>query len=354
MKNSILVSILLILSLGCIRNNISNEPIRSKSLDSSQTLTTIAFGSCNKENLEQPMWQYIAGNNPDLWIWLGDNIYGDSENPNVLEEKYNRQKTNPSYQSFINQTPIIGIWDDHDYGQNDGDKTHPTKKESQQLLLDFLDVAKDAKVRTQEGAYQSYTVGKGNQKVKIILLDARYFRDELIKNPNQGGQRYLPNETGTILGEAQWQWFENELTDSDAQIHIIGCGIQMIPEQHNYEKWANFPNEHNRLFDLIEKTQPNQPILISGDRHLAEISKTILNKTNQPLYDITSSGLTHSYDSVLEKGEANAHRVGDKLTGKKNFGIFRINWNATPPQVTAEIRGLENELIFDEKIEAFK
>ena len=354
MKNVLLFNSLLFIFFSCTRTTtIEDQTTNSQLVDTSKIMTTIAFGSCNKENLSQSIWQPISNNNPDLWIWLGDNIYGDSEDPNVLEGKYNRQKANPNYRKFIEQTPVIGIWDDHDYGQNDGNKTHPIKKESQQLLLDFLDVPANATVRTQEGVYQSYTFGQGNQKVKVLLLDTRYFRDELQKNPTKSGQRYLPNETGTILGETQWQWLESELTNSDAQIHIIGGSIQMIPEQHNYEKWANFPIEYDKLFNLIEKTQPNQPILVSGDRHLAEISTINLSKMNQPLYEITSSGLTHSYEKVLEKGEVNAHRVGDKLTGKKNFGVFHIDWSSSPPSVKVEIRDIENEVIFDEVIEAF-
>jgi alkaline phosphatase D len=353
MKNYILLLAIVFL-FGCKDNSlVQTKQNSAKTIHPTQILTTIAFGSCNKESEPQPMWQYISNHKPDLWIWLGDNIYGDSEDTSVLRAKYALQKSTVEYQKFIQQTPVIGIWDDHDYGQNDGNKTHPTKVASQQLMLDFLDVPVGAKVRMQEGAYQAYTFGKNNQKVKIILLDARYFRDELEKNPNKGGQRYLPNPTGTILGEAQWQWLEQELIDSDAQIHIIGCGIQMIAEQHHYEKWANFPKDRNRLFDLIEKTQPNQPILISGDRHLAEISKIKLNKSGKLLYDITASGLTHSYEKVLEKGEPNAHRVGEKITGKKNFALFRIDWAASPPQIKVEVRGLESELMFEEIIEAF-
>ena len=256
MKNFLLLSSLLFTLFSCSRTTITDKKItKGLPIDPSKTLTTIAFGSCNKSTLDQSVWQAVSNHNPDLWLWLGDNIYGDSEDTSVLRKKYNHQKSNSSYQKFIKQTPVLGIWDDHDYGQNDGNKTHPIKVESQQLLLDFLDVPNNATVRTQKGVYQYYTFGQNNKKVKVILLDARYFRDELKKNPNKSGQRYLPSETGTILGETQWNWFENELTNSDAQIHIIGCGIQMLPEQHNYEKWANFPNEYDKLLDLIEKTQ---------------------------------------------------------------------------------------------------
>ncbi len=320
-------------------------------LNKQETLTIIAFGSCNDEDKEQPMWSAILENRPDLWIWLGDNIYGDSEDIEVLKAKYTKQQANQEYQKLLKSTPIVGIWDDHDYGANDGDKNFSIKKESKELMLDFLGVDKNESVWSREGAYQSYTFGRENQKVKVILLDVRYFRDELEPNPEKGGQRYLINEKGDILGEAQWKWFEDELINSDAQIHIIGSGIQMIPEEHFFEKWSNFPVAHKRLMDVLVSTKAKNAILLSGDRHIAEISKVKRDGLNYPLYEITASGLTHSYEKIREVGEANQHRVGDKYTGEKNFGLFTIDWSANPLKVKAEIRGLENKAIFEEVIQ---
>ena len=116
------------------------------------------------------------------------------------------------------------IWDDHDYGQSDGGKNFKVKAEAQQLFLDFVGVPKDAEVRKTEGIYQSYTIGKGDKTVKFILLDTRYFRDDLEKNPSRN-PRYFPNETGDMLGENQWKWLENELENSTATFNIICSGI---------------------------------------------------------------------------------------------------------------------------------
>ncbi len=176
--------------------------VNYKSLNTEKLLTTIAFGSCNKHDLPQPIWESVIQNQPDLWIWLGDIIYGDTENMETLKKKYDAQKSNIEYQKLVETCPVIGIWDDHDYGTNDGDKNYSKKEESKQLLLNFLDVSNKSPVRKREGAYQSFTFGKKDKKVKIILLDGRYFRDEL-KKDNSQKKRYLPNETGDVLGEAQ-------------------------------------------------------------------------------------------------------------------------------------------------------
>lgn len=319
-------------------------------IDTAMILNRIAFGSCIHEDEPQPIWSSVLASKPDLWIWLGDMIYGDSSNPEVLEEKYNAQLNNALYRKLLSSTQVIGIWDDHDYGENDGDKNFVIKKESKELMMNFLNVPKDSDARRREGAYQSYVFGEGRSTVKVILLDARYFRDELKKNSLLAGQRYHKNETGDVLGEAQWKWLEDELSDNDAALHIIGCGIQVIPSEHNYEKWSNFPMAQKRLFDLLNSTQPNPTILLSGDRHIAELSSIQLDSLEYPLYEITSSGMTHSYEKVEQKGEPNRYRVNNILSGKKNFAVLDIDWSVSPPQVEMEIRGIDNKVIHQHQL----
>jgi alkaline phosphatase D len=309
---------------------------------SDSALTTIAFGSCNRQDLPQVIWKDILANDPQLWIWLGDNIYGDTENMEVMKQKYDRQKSGEGYQQLRSNAAIVGIWDDHDYGVNDGDKNYSQKAASKGLMLDFLDVPATAPVRTREGAYQDYTFGPEGKQVKVILLDARYFRDELQKGEGDDSRRYLPNETGDVLGEAQWQWLEETLTQSTAQVHLIGCGIQFLSAEHAFEKWANFPAARKRLLDLLVKTQPAAAILLSGDRHIAEVSKMDLEGLPYPLFDITSSGLTHAYTKA--SGEPNAYRVGP-LVNEKNFGVLRLNWSGEKPAVSVEIRSEGNNLL---------
>ena len=349
----IIIAAILLGLLGCKTESdqpLSVHSVNVISVDTSKTLSRIAFGSCSDEDEPQPIWKYIVSNEADLWIWLGDMIYGDSDNPKVLEEKYNEQLANLEYQKLLSSTAVIGIWDDHDYGENDGDKNFAIKKESKELMVNFLNIDKDADVRKREGAYQSYTFGEGEKKVKILLLDGRYFRDELKNNIVRSGQRYHKNEAGDILGEAQWKWLENELSNSDAAIHIIGCGIQVVPVEHNYEKWANFPMAHQRLYNLLNQTQPSRAILLSGDRHIAEISSIQLDSLDYPLYDITSSGLTHSYEKVDQNGEPNQYRVNNILSGQKNFAQLEIDWSVIPPNVKAEIRGLGNHIIYEHQL----
>ncbi len=300
------------------------------SLGQNGKLDRIAFGSCNRQDAPQPLWKPIAADHPDLWVWMGDNIYGDSRIMDTLSAKYARQNANPDYQLLKASTPLIGIWDDHDYGINDGGKYFVQKKESRDLMFDFLDVPQAAAERKREGGYASHTYGEGEQKVKVILLDGRYFRDTLARVDRV----YQNNTTGQILGDAQWKWLENELKTSTAKVNFIVSGIQFLPTEHAYEKWANFPQEREKLLNLIANSGVQNPILLSGDRHIAEVMKLVDSRFPKGIYEVTSSGLTHTWSGIAE--EKNSLRVSD-LVAKLNYGLASFDW--TKDEVLIEIKG---------------
>ncbi len=321
------------------------EAFRPKVLDLSKDLSVIAFGSCNKLHLPQNIWADIVANRPDLWIWLGDIIYADTTNLRALAAHYKRLKTHPEYKKLADNTPVIGIYDDHDYGVNDGGKGMPNKRAAKKSLLDFLDVPYSDPVRKREGAYQSYLFGKPPRQIKIIVLDTRYFRDTLLPDPSPE-RRYLPNLEGDILGESQWAWLEKELTNSPARLHILASSIQVLANEHGHEKWGNFPNARKRLLQLLVKTKPTNLLIISGDRHMAEITKMDLQGLPYPLYDFSSSGLTHIRSG---QEEPNRMRVGPLIV-KRNFGLLKVQWDGDRPIVRMEVRGLQNELLFEHTV----
>ncbi len=301
-----------------------------------KSVDVIAFGSCNRQNRPQPLWQPILADQPDLWIWMGDNIYGDTPDMDTLRAKYELQNLVPDYQALKAKTPIIGVWDDHDYGINDGGKNYAQKKESKNLMMDFLGVPADAPVRKREGAYSSHLIGSGDNLVKIILLDARYFRDTLEKIEKV----YQLNQNGEVLGEAQWNWLEKELNNSPAKVNLISSGVQILPTDHAYEKWANFPKERDRLLGLIAESSAKTPILLSGDRHIAEVMKLTDSRFPNGIYEITSSGLTHTWSEISP--EPNQYRLGE-LIAKLNYGLAFIDWKKQ--EVTFQIKGENGALL---------
>jgi len=259
-----------------------------------------------------------------------------------MRENYALQKKDSAYQDFIKKVPTIGTWDDHDYGINDGGAGYSKKDSVQQIFLDFFNVDPNDPRRSQKGVYFSKKIKINNYSINILLLDTRYFRSDLTKDPT-GKKRYIPNRMGegTFLGKKQWIWLANELKNSKADYNIIISSVQFLSYKHGFESWGNMPHEVEKLKKLISSSKAKGVIILSGDRHIAEISIDSIPNIPYPLIDITSSGLTHSYTSF--SGEANPYRVGN-VVSDKNFGILKFDFKSNTVQM--EIRG-ENNILYE-------
>ncbi|MFC6996660.1 alkaline phosphatase D family protein [Rufibacter roseus] len=315
-------------------------------------LTTIAFGSCNRSDLPQPLWADILMNRPQLWIWLGGNVDTEASDLKALKANYNQQLQEPGYNALRESTTIIGTWDHNDYGKGSAGKEFQDKAESQSLFCDFIGEAEDSPLRQQEGIYSAHTYGPKGQQVKVILLDTRYHRDApekpvpAQKNSKKKKQKKSKAPTADILGEAQWKWLEKELRSNPAQLTIIGNSTQIIPEEHAEEKWADYPKSRERLLKLISRTNSEGVILLSGDRHMAEISQLEVDGRTQPVYEVTSSGLTHTVSRDYAPG-ANKHRVGE-VVAKINFGLIQVDWEKR--EVALQIQGDRNRTYLSQTV----
>jgi len=320
-----------------------NNSKESKKLeDSASNQFILSFGSCNNQNLKNKMWDEILKNKPDVFVWGGDIVYADTEDMNLMKKIYEIQKNDFSYINFKKYIPVIGTWDDHDYGLNDGGIEYAKKDSVQQIFLDFFDVGKLDQRRVQQGVYHSRKYFVGKNTINIIVLDTRYFRTGLTKDTT-GVKRFTPNDygEGSILGKTQWLWLENELNNTKANFNIIVSSIQFLSFEHGFESWGNMPHEVDKLKQIIVNSKAKGVIILSGDRHIAEISKDTISGLNYPLIDFTSSGLTHSYTAY--KGEPNKFRM-TKVVADKNFGILKFDLEKN--QVTMEIRG-ENNVLYE-------
>jgi alkaline phosphatase D len=300
----------------------------------------IAFGSCGSEEHPLPIFDEVVKQQPDLFIFLGDNIYGDTDDMDVLRQKYQLLKNKPSYQNLKNQSDILATWDDHDYGRNDAGKNYPHKEASKEIFLDFFEEPEHSERYHHEGIYHSVYQKVGSKTIQIILLDGRTFRDDLIKMKSQKNRAkqffydldYAPHtdKTKTLLGKQQWAWLEAELR-KPADCRILACGTQFGVEYNGYESWANFPHEQERLVQLIKKTQANHLVFLSGDIHYAEISK-FEHKDCYPIYDITSSGLS----STWRFATPNKNRIEGPVMDNQ-FGLLTIDLSDRNPKLIAEV-----------------
>lgn len=314
-----------------------------------QPIDLIATGSCLRQWKPQPVWEGIRKVGPDLLLLVGDNVYADTRDPAEMRAAYQQLAADPAYQRLKASVPILATWDDHDYGEDNAGAEYPMKAVSRDLFLDFFGVAENHPVRERQGVYRSETFGPPNRLVQVILLDTRYFRSPLkIGEPHSHCQRQtlVPNKDpgAAILGGEQWRWLETQL-EQPAAIRILVSSIQVIPNQHCFEKWANFPYERERLLDLIASTGANGVVLVSGDRHLGEISRLDDPRLPYPLYELTASGLN---SAGAREGETNRFRVSPENVRLDHFGTIRIDWKQNPPGIRLELRGINGELLQSE------
>lgn len=315
--------------------------------------TTIAFGSCAHQNDPQPILTDVASLKPDAFIYLGDNIYSDTYSMDTLKMNYQILGVKPAYQALKAATKIYAVWDDHDYGYNDIGRHYPFKKESKEIFIDFFGDQGDSTITQHEGIYHTAWLESNGKKVQIIFPDQRTFRDKLLPyNGNRKDEKgydyqldYSPYTTAdsTMLGEEQWKWLEQQLL-MPADVRIIASSTQFSITHNGYEAWANFPHEQKRFVELIKKTQANGVFFISGDVHYAELSK--LNVENgYPLYDVTSSGITSTWDFATP----NDNRV-DGPVMENNYGLVIIDWAQTDPTITFQIHDVGKKKRIDRTV----
>lgn len=308
------------------------------------TVRTLAFGSCAHQDKEQPIWQAVNAAQPDVFVFVGDNIYGDTEDMALMKVKYAKLGAKPGYQALQQYSYVLATWDDHDYGVNDGGRSYPKKEESKQLLLDFFAEPKGSPRRSRPGIYDSKLLGPEGQRVQVILLDERTFRTLPVKNPQAKGWAtpradgelygpYLPdwNDSCAMLGEAQWAWLEEELK-KPAQFRIICSSTRFSAGDDGMEMWYQYPVEQKRMVDLIQKTQAEGIVFISGDIHQGDLS-VLHPKGAYPLYDLTSSGLTNVWKHVVP----NTNRVAPAYLGP-NFGLLTFDWSLPDPTLILEVK----------------
>ncbi|MCI4666851.1 MAG: alkaline phosphatase family protein [Bacteroidia bacterium] len=288
------------------------------------TSIKIAFGSCANQDKPQPMLDIAASQGLDAFVFLGDNIYGDSRVMDTLKAKYRRLASKSSFQNLKAKADIYAVWDDHDYGENDSGRHYPYKKESKEIFMEFWEVPENSDRRTHDGIYGVEYLKKGDLIVQLILLDTRTFRDDLIfrrKEDTLNGHKndYIPNQNpdSTFLGEAQWAWLET-IFKAPADVRIIASSNQFSHEYNGWESWTNVPHQQKRMLELIKSTQANGVIFISGDVHWGEISK-MKNEGAYPVYDVTSSGITQTWDII----EPNNNRIGNPVA-QNNIGTIEI------------------------------
>lgn len=311
----------------------------------------IGFGSCLDQDLPQPIWETVSKDNIDSFIFLGDNVYGDSADGllNKMKRSYVTQKE--MLPNWLKDTQLLYIWDDHDFGLNDGGQEYPLKKEAQALYLNFWETPKNDNRHKRDGIYFSKIINKNGFKIKVVGLDTRFFRSTTSDRANNY-KIVDQTKNPTMLGEEQWAWFEDEIQE-DMDLLIVLSSVQVLPRSHQFEKWNLFPKERSKLLALLSNSKA-QKIILSGDRHRAGIYK------HDDLIEVTSSSLNKpiadkwyekTFLNIMPKSirkklidpkEQDELQIG-KLISEVNYGLLTVDLkNRT---VLVEIKGISGKAI---------
>lgn len=334
------LSLIILLLFTTAKADIALKHITMPNEQTDTQLTQFAFGSCWRQKGSQGHWASITENHPQFWLWLGDNIYADTSDINVMKKKYQQLSSKPEYAKMAKQLPVLATWDDHDFGKNDSGRDYSMREQSEVLFLDFFNEPTDSPRRRHPGVYTSYYFGSGNQRVQLILLDTRYFRSELkkakVKAPYRKMGRWTQDSSkqATILGDQQWTWLEKELRQP-ARFRIIASSIQFAAPYNGYETWANMPLERQKMIDLIKKTRAEGVVFLSGDIHFSELCLVEADGC-YPLIDHTSSSLNGPM------GSAPTHRRLGPAYGGANFGLVTIDWNVSDPTISFTTKDATN------------
>jgi len=352
----LLMVVLLLLPWGT-----AAETSRVRVPDSSLSVSRVAFGSCSFQSVEQPIFRAVVKAQPDLYLSLGDAIYGDYDiatkaayavTPQTLRREWQVLADNPGWQQLVAHVPVMATWDNHDYGHHSAGKEFPLKAESEEIFLDFFGEPSGSNRRSRAGVYDSEIFGPEGRRVQVVLLDTRTFKSApvLAQRPEgTGGSlgKYAPNHdpAASLLGEEQWRWLERELK-RPADVRLVASSGQVIADQKGMDEWGNYPLERARHLDLVSSTESGKSILLSGNVHFAEISA--VDVASGTLVDFTSSGLTHVNKEYPKA--PNRYRIAGPHIDL-NFGLVEIDWEPSPTIVLKAI-GVDGEVQFEYRMPA--
>jgi alkaline phosphatase D len=309
----------------------------------------LALGSCYwandpadprgfRSDADYGVFTSIAARAPDLMLWLGDNVYlrdMDTSTRTGLFSRYTQTRSVPELQPLLASTHHYAIWDDHDYGPNDADRTYRDKHLSRETFMLFW-ANPGYGIEGSPGITSRFEWAD----VEFFLLDNRWNRTPGLRST---GRR-------TILGEAQLEWLIDSLASSRATFKVIVSGGQVLNPVATAETWATFPEERAELLRRIEQEGVRGVLFVSGDRHFSELTK-LERPGSYPLYDLTVSPLA----TWIERNgarEPNTLRVAGTLVADRNFGTIDVSGTRGERSLTLSVWDVRGAQLWTRTIKA--
>ncbi len=327
------------------------QPINALGASPDEPVRNIVFGSCLNKT-DHPMLDRTLTLPMDLFVFLGDNVYADTTDMQVMRAKYDALKESRFFQGLRKKATILATWDDHDFGENDAGAEYSMRREAREEFFRWIEEPADSPRRERQGIYDSRIFGPEGKRTQVILLDTRYNRGPLRKadktEEKLAGGPYRPGTDSavTMLGEAQWRWLAEELK-KPAEVRLIASSIQFVSEFSGGEAWANLPHEKRRMLELLHASQAKGVLFISGDRHWSELSR-LESPTSYPLYELTASAMTVPHPRGTPT--PNTYRAIPATYHQENVGQLQIDWDAPDPVLTFKLIDVAGEPRIEQRI----
>lgn len=261
------------------------------------------------------IYEEIYKKNPDFMLWLGDNVYYRPEDWNTRTGMIYRNafvRSKKSLQPLLANTHHYAIWDDHDYGPNNSNGAFWNKETARDVFQLFF-----PNPTFGFDDFGGITTSFEWADVHFFLLDNRW---ERTPNERKTGER-------EILGEKQVQWLVDNLKRSLATFKVVVVGGQFLNQDAVFENHSAYPEERQKIIDLIDIERIEGVVFITGDRHYTELTKIkrdrTLNSHKLPLIDFTVSPLC---SGVASSGSGlNIHQVDGTEVLERNFGVIEVS-----------------------------
>jgi len=313
---------------------------------------SLAIGSClfiNEKKYDRPGNTYggeyfildsIADKKPNLMLWLGDNVYFrevEYDSKAGMFHRYTHSRDIPEMKRLLRTVHNYAIWDDHDYGPNDTDKSYVHKNDALEAFKLFWANPNYAQGQKNAGIYGQFQWSD----IDFFLLDDRYYRDA----------NGIEHREKDYFGKKQIDWLINALKRSQAPFKVIASGGQVLSPAKVYENYANYEKERSKLLSILEKEKISGVVFLSGDRHHTVITKIPRGKKSYPLYDITVSPLT-SGSFPLRKSEQHSYQIKKTIVSERNFAILSFSGERENRVLHIADYNSKGEKLWDYKITA--
>ena len=282
---------------------------------------TIAVASCfyvNEPAFDRPgepygsdfqILEHLRARQPDAMVWLGDNTYlreADWHSRSGILHRYTHTRSYPGLQPLLASTHHYATWDDHDFGPNNSDRSYW----AQGLTREAFELFWPNPSHGVQGVPGIATAFEWADTLFVLLDD----RTNRTPNDRVTGKR-------TMLGDAQVEWLIDTLVSSTATLKFVAVGGQFLNPVDGFETFATFPEERERILQLLEAERVGGVFFLTGDRHRTELSK-LDRRGLYPLYDLTVSPLTAGV--YRGQTEVNTLRVDGTLLQDHNFALLHV------------------------------